>query len=385
MAELRFEAPLATFDMDEWNEFVEEGGPVPCDVKQADSVTCCSQSSISNSISDDNKEDFENENLSGSLEDLVNTFDAKIIKCFKNFSEQSEAIAPIQSRGEQELLAETQTWWTLTGQYGNIYPIDWTRSCLVSELRNREEESFSQAIVDSGVVDDNQDGIMWSEDSPDFRDELFEDPLVTADQVISELDEFLDSSHEHKNRLHRKNFVSRILSSDHLRLTKKFHHREGKSHDDSALRSMSVEALMKTREEMNRSILEHSEVLIRELDARDELEYEKELKNQFIWLLITIQKRRKELLLQGHNNNNNNVSEGGMGQEVNNNNNNNKSKHSKTPVYLTTVIPFKKQQSPPSIDILLVFIRILTAINENSPATPALLTDYILKILCPAA
>lgn len=109
MAELRFEAPLATFDMDEWNEFVEEGGPVPCDVKQADSVTCCSQSSISNSISDDNKEDFENENLSGSLEDLVNTFDAKIIKCFKNFSEQSEAIAPIQSRGEQELLAETQS------------------------------------------------------------------------------------------------------------------------------------------------------------------------------------------------------------------------------------------------------------------------------------
>ena len=47
---------------------------------------------------------------------------------------------------------------------------------------------------DSGVVDDSQDGIMWNEDSPDFRDDLFEDPLVTADQVISELDEFLDVS-----------------------------------------------------------------------------------------------------------------------------------------------------------------------------------------------
>ena len=41
-------------------------------------------------------------------------------------------------------------------------------------------------------------------------------------------------------------------------------------------------------------IKELSEVLIRELALRDELEYDKELKNQFISLLLTIQKRRRD-------------------------------------------------------------------------------------------
>jgi hypothetical protein len=34
--------------------------------------------------------------------------------------------------------------------------------------------------------------------------------------------------------------------------------------------------------------------LIRELALRDELEYDKELKNQFISLLLTIQKKRRD-------------------------------------------------------------------------------------------
>ena len=32
---------------------------------------------------------------------------------------------------------------------------------------------------------------------------------------------------------------------------------------------------------------------------------------------------------------------------------------------------------------LQVLVKILKSINEDSPAVPALLTDYILKILCP--
>jgi hypothetical protein len=31
-----------------------------------------------------------------------------------------------------------------------------------------------------------------------------------------------------------------------------------------------------------------------------------------------------------------------------------------------------------------VLVKILKAINEDSPAVPALLTDYILKVLCPS-
>ena len=63
------------------------------------------------------------------------------------------------------------------------------------------------------------------------------------------------------------------------------------------MKKQALGDLLKTRDELNRNILSQSEVLIRELDERDELEYEKELKNHFIWLLISVQKRRKELLL----------------------------------------------------------------------------------------
>lgn len=42
------------------------------------------------------------------------------------------------------------------------------------------------------------------------------------------------------------------------------------------------------------TIKELSETLVSELALRDELEYDKELKNQFISLLLNIQKRRRE-------------------------------------------------------------------------------------------
>jgi hypothetical protein len=42
------------------------------------------------------------------------------------------------------------------------------------------------------------------------------------------------------------------------------------------------------------TIKDYSETLITELALRDELEYEKELKNQFISLLLSIQKKRRD-------------------------------------------------------------------------------------------
>ena len=52
--------------------------------------------------------------------------------------------------------------------------------------------------------------------------------------------------------------------------------------------------------------------------------------------------------------------------------------------YLTTVIPYQPEKGAPPIATLQVLVKILKAINEDSPAVPALLTDYILKVLCPS-
>ncbi len=52
--------------------------------------------------------------------------------------------------------------------------------------------------------------------------------------------------------------------------------------------------------------------------------------------------------------------------------------------YLTTVIPYQPERGAPPVQTLQVLVKILKAINEDSPAVPALLTDYILKVLCPS-
>lgn len=48
------------------------------------------------------------ETFSGSLEDLVNSFDDKISKCFKNYAETTETLAPVQIRTQEEIMNECQ-------------------------------------------------------------------------------------------------------------------------------------------------------------------------------------------------------------------------------------------------------------------------------------
>ena len=55
------------------------------------------------------------------------------------------------------------------------------------------------------------------------------------------------------------------------------------------LQKLSLGALNELLEETECMIKDYSETLIQELAYRDELEYEKELKNQFISLLLSIQ------------------------------------------------------------------------------------------------
>jgi len=68
------------------------------------------------------------DSLAGSLEDLVSTFDEKLTMCFQDYQEQVDKIAPVQVRSQEEIMNECQVWWTLTGNFGNIMPIDWTKT-----------------------------------------------------------------------------------------------------------------------------------------------------------------------------------------------------------------------------------------------------------------
>jgi len=64
----------------------------------------------------------------------------------------------------------------------------------------------------------------------------------------------------------------------------------------AGIENMSSAALCELYDEMDSLVRELSEELVLELARRDELGYEKELKNQFISLLLSVQRRHRALV-----------------------------------------------------------------------------------------
>jgi len=121
--ELEFEAPLARFDVEEWTEYHEntsdEEENVSCYRHLPDNSPSANPTSISaeNDSSSDSSNVTENfsEVCSGSLEDLVNSFDQRVTKCCRNYEERVERLAPVQMRSQEEAHDSHQwvifCWW----------------------------------------------------------------------------------------------------------------------------------------------------------------------------------------------------------------------------------------------------------------------------------
>uniref|UniRef100_UPI00358EDDFC fasciculation and elongation protein zeta-2-like isoform X3 n=1 Tax=Myxine glutinosa TaxID=7769 RepID=UPI00358EDDFC len=149
---------------------------------------------------------------------------------------------------------------------------------------------------------------------------------------------------------------------------------------DAGLRGLSVAQLMEHLEALESTIRSFSEELIQELALRDELEFEKEVKNTFIASLIEVQNKQKEFRelakrkRRSTGTSPNHWRERGaitVGRTI------------APGTYLTTIIPYEEKDEPPSVEQLQVLIKILKAMKDDSEKVPGLLTDYILKVLCP--
>lgn len=312
-------------------------------------------------IMKDNVDNF-TEGFTGSLEDLVNTFDEKITKCFGNYEQSVEELAPVQVRSQDEIMSECQMWWTITGNFGNILPIDWSKTY----ARQMHVPTLKLASSsDRTNYNDIQD--LSSEDEAVANDldmhalilgglHTDNDPIKTAEEVIKEIDDIMDESASEDG----------IVGNEIMEKAKEV---LGSPLYEEKLRSLTITQLNELYMEMEVLIREFSETLISELALRDELEYEKELKNTFISLLLAVQNRRRQFHVERK-----------------------KGKIQSKPVvitsngtepkYLTTVIPYNLDTAPDN-QTLQILIKILKAINEDSPTVPTLLTDYILKVLCP--
>lgn len=114
--------------------------------------------------------------------------------------------------------------------------------------------------------------------------------------------------------------------------------------------------------EMEILIREFSETLISELAHRDELEYEKELKNTFISLLLAVQNKRRQFHVEKKKHGKSMQSSMTSSTTSLNGQNgaskpNGLSTSSTDPKYLTTVIPYHTDGGPPDNQALQVLIK----------------------------
>ncbi|KAF0310054.1 Fasciculation and elongation protein zeta-2 [Amphibalanus amphitrite] len=354
MAELRAEAPLAKSENDEdFGEFSDFQSSQ--DVENSNVKPLKPREVPNDNAVEGFSENF-NETFSGSLEDLVNSFDEKITKCFSNFEENVEEMAPVQVRSQEEIMNDCQMWWTITGNFGNILPIDWAKSHarkLHMPALNLNDKQAAPA--DDGALSEEDEAVASDLDihSLILAGVQAEPPdrLKTADEVIKEIDDIMDEAESDES----PELESPDSAIGESRERPPLASRE-------KLEAMSSAELNELYLDLELMIKDYSEVLINELAFRDELEYEKELKNQFISLLLTIQNKRRQYNVEKKKKNKN-------GQTLD-------------AKYLTTVIPYTVGTRCPNNATLQILIKILRAIDEDSPTVPTLLTDYILKGRC---
>ncbi|VEN61240.1 unnamed protein product [Callosobruchus maculatus] len=243
-------------------------------------------------------------------------------------------------------------WWTLTGNFGNILPIDWSKSYarkLQINALHLEQEPRTPADDDIDSLSSEDEQVAGDLDMHALilggLGNQEQEPLKTADEVIREIDDMIREQEEDS----ADSAVDSMLTSgmENSEVMEKAKEVLSSPLYEDKLRDLSLSQLNELFLELEVLIREFSETLIAELALRDELEYEKELKNTFISLLLAVQNKRR----QYH--------------------------------YLTTVIPYHIDCGPPDNQTLQVLIKILKAINEDSPTVPTLLTDYILKVICP--
>ncbi|XP_054251653.1 fasciculation and elongation protein zeta-1 [Indicator indicator] len=340
-----------------------------------------------------------------SMEDLVQEFDEKLTVCFRNYDAATEGLAPVrgqlQAQEEEERLQDEEVWDALTDGFG---PRGSPRPWLLPEAEvldssdlqlceKEEEELTERSEQDSGIN---------------------EEPLLTAEQVIEELEELMQSSpdpeadpegdEEEEDEeeeaeadaegegggggtepilLHElQAFCPANNNCSHGGLDR--------------LSAQELEAAAGRAEAASRAL---SAELVAQLARRDELAFEKEVKTAFIGALLAVQgeqreaarrrRRDKGLSLQGGRAERgghmprkrfsmegiSSILHSGLRQTF--------SPTANEKQYLNTVIPYEKKGSPPSVEDLQMLTNILFAMKEGNEKVPTLLTDYILKVLCP--
>ncbi|XP_026856336.1 fasciculation and elongation protein zeta-1 isoform X1 [Electrophorus electricus] len=397
------EAPLVCLDEEfedlrpcKLDELEAEPAPAPCRPRGAPTPP----------LAPPVREDFsELENFSEmmsfkSMEDLVNEFDEKLNVCFHNYNTKTEGLAPVRNQShtdeDEERLQDEDVWDALTDNYMPSSVSSWDSS---------NSETLNGNLSDDEIHEKEEEEMNEKNENGNC---LSEEPLITADQVIEEIVEMMGNSPdpgetEEEEEEEESGVSSPKSNSSLLEEIRILSQASNNNCSYEGLSLMPSSALMELLHRVQAAIQEYSEELVAQLARRDELEFEKEVKNTFISALMEVQNRQKEqrdlskrrrrdkamsmqttarperppsmpakrFSMEGLSN----ILQSGIRQTFGNSGTERQ--------YLNTVIPYEKKGSAPSVDELQMLTNILYAMKEDSEKVPTLLTDYILKVLCP--
>uniref|UniRef100_A0A8C3Q2R3 Fasciculation and elongation protein zeta 1 n=1 Tax=Chrysolophus pictus TaxID=9089 RepID=A0A8C3Q2R3_CHRPC len=360
-------------------------------------------------------ESFSTEMMSfKSMEDLVQEFDEKLTVCFRNYDATTEGLAPVrgrlQAQEEEEHLQDEEVWDALTdGFVPRGSPRPWMHpeaeapdgtDPQLCEKEDEEEELAERSEHDSGIN---------------------EEPLLTAEQVIEELEELMQSSpdpevdpegdEEEEEEEDEEEDAEANAEGDGggrgmepivLRELHTFSPTFNNNCSHEGLEQLTAGELAAAAGRAEAASRALSAELVAQLARRDELAFEKEVKTAFIGALLAVQGEQREqreaarrrrrdrgLSLQGGRPERgghmprkrfsmegiSSILQSGLRQTF--------GPAANEKQYLNTVIPYEKKGSPPSVEDLQMLTNILFAMKEGNEKVPTLLTDYILKVLCP--
>lgn len=202
---------------------------------------------------------------------------------------------------------------TLTGNYGDIAPIDWRKLSPTTDDDNNcfgGEAPPSTPQLDFDLFNDEQLRELISACiEPNF-------PRQTADAVLEEIDALMMGTTTPSTTEH--GFDRDCPDVTFIRKASFY------SFSLEKLKSLTTEQLQELAEDFETKVAQQSEKLVQNLARRDELEFEKEIKNTFLRQLLQVQNSRRTYLKKQQAVNNNNIA------------------LSKRQRYLTTVIPYQK-------------------------------------------
>lgn len=494
-------APICNLDIEEWLESFtdDEDSAPPSECSTTSNVDRPARKKLDSNL----VESIEHCN---SLEDLVKTFDCNVKKCLSNYKDIDVGqLAPVQVRSQEQLMNESQMWYTLTGNFGNLLPIpsDYGSKSLYKkyhkdslDIKDKNFKSQNQKSVDNDEFDEdydelygesnysfsnqskyNDDAELFEQDTDfDFEDdsdedssnsgeedddelrdqldmhsmilaksiynengEIADEPYITAEEVLSEIETMMTLQEEYydemtpdsgcfsvcnnnesltgSENLYPNSEIPIDINGSYLKYIKTFAIHDSNNQNDNEtsekgelgdseqinsheghiqtslakqtscvstktdLTKFNVYELNDLIDQIEANTKVLSDTLVQELASRDELEFEKETKNTFISLLMSIQEKRRHLNAETMSTSQYSTRSANSGL---------KKRHRRSMInldsnnstHLTTIIPYNNEieYTVPHLQIL---NKLLKAIDEDNYQVPELLTNYILKVVCP--